>query len=82
MTQAEPLPRPHTPSPPSSQGSWSSSGRQRWNADTRFLLTPTRHEADELALVNAHERGGGEVHVYKDRGEGRLGCGLLSVWWE
>ena len=60
-----------------------------WNADTLFLLTPTHREADELARIAEEEDWGGEVRVYRDQAEidravgaGRLGYGLVSVWWD
>jgi hypothetical protein len=60
-----------------------------WNADTLFLLTPTRRAAEELARVAEEEDWGGEVHVYTkqeemDRalGTGRQEYGLLSLWWD
>src|SRR4051794_16259562 len=60
-----------------------------WNADTLFLLTPTRREADQLARVAEEEDWGGEVHVYDDQtetdralGTGRQHHGLVSVWWD
>jgi hypothetical protein len=60
-----------------------------WNADTLFVLTPTRQEAERLAQVADEEDWGGEVHVYKDQAEtdralgmGRREYGLLSVWWD
>ena len=60
-----------------------------WNADTLFLLTPTRRAAEELARLVEEEDWGGEVHVYKDQAEtdralgtGRQEYGLLSVWWD
>jgi hypothetical protein len=60
-----------------------------WNADTLFILTPTRQAADQLAKIAEHEEWGGEVQVYKDQAEidralgtGRQEFGLLSVWWD
>jgi hypothetical protein len=60
-----------------------------WNADTLFLLTPTRREAEQLAQLAEEDDWGGEVHVYKDQAEtdralgtGRREYGLLSVWWD
>jgi hypothetical protein len=60
-----------------------------WNADTLFLLTPTRREAERLAQIAEEEDWGGEVHVYSDQAEtdsalgtGRQEYGLLSVWWD
>lgn len=60
-----------------------------WNADTLFILTPTRQAADQLAKIAEDEEWGGEVQVYKDRAEidralgaGRQEFGLLSVWWD
>lgn len=59
-----------------------------WNADTLFILTPTRREAKQLAAIT-EEEWGGEVHVYEDQAEtdraldiGRQEFGLLSVWWD
>src|SRR5689334_6928727 len=40
-----------------------------WNADTLFLLTPTRREADQLARVAEEEDWGGEVHLYGNQVE-------------
>jgi hypothetical protein len=60
-----------------------------WNADTLFLLTPTRREAECLAQLAEEEDWGGEVHLYRDQeeidralGTGRQEYGLLSVWWD
>jgi hypothetical protein len=60
-----------------------------WNADTLFVLTPTRQAADELARIAESEDWGGEVQVYRDQAEidralgtDRQGFGLLSVWWD
>jgi hypothetical protein len=60
-----------------------------WNADTLYLLTPTHREAEELAQIAEDEDWGGEVRVYRDQaeidravGSGRLGYGLVSVWWD
>jgi hypothetical protein len=60
-----------------------------WNADTLFVLTPTRADAVALAAVAEREDWGGEVRVYDrqeeiDRalGTGRQPFGLLSVWWD
>jgi len=60
-----------------------------WNADTLFILTPTRQAADRLAQIAEEEEWGGEVHVYKDQAEidralgtGGPEFGLLSVWWD
>src|SRR5437660_9258561 len=60
-----------------------------WNADTLFVLTPTHREANELARIAEEEDWGGEVRVYPDQGEidravgaGRMGYGLVSVWWD
>jgi hypothetical protein len=60
-----------------------------WNADTLFILTPTRQAAVRLAGIAEKEGWGGEVQVYKDQAEidralgtGREDFGLLSVWWD
>jgi hypothetical protein len=60
-----------------------------WNADTLFLLTPTRRQAHELARVAEEEDWAGDIHVYDDQheidralGTGRREYGLLSVWWD
>lgn len=61
-----------------------------WNADTLFILTPTRDKARQLArVIEGEDWGGGMVHVDEDRketdsalGMGRLEYGLLSVWWD
>lgn len=60
-----------------------------WNADTLFVLTPTKAATEELAKVAETEDWGGEVQVHTDRedtdnalGTGRQECGLLSVWWD
>lgn len=60
-----------------------------WNADTLFVLTPTRADADALAAVAGREGWGGEVRVCDrqeeiDRalGTGRRPFGLLSVGWD
>ena len=60
-----------------------------WNADTLFVLTPTRQAAEELARFIEQEDWGGEVYIYDkqdeiDRalGTGRQEYGLLSVWWD
>ena len=63
--------------------------RNLWNADTLFLLTPTRKAANELARHVEEEEWGGETHVYGDQAEmdralgtGRQEYGLMSVWWD
>jgi hypothetical protein len=60
-----------------------------WNADTLFVLTPTRREAERLAQIAEEEDWGGEVHVFMDQSEtgqalgtGRQEYGLVSVWWD
>jgi hypothetical protein len=60
-----------------------------WNADTLFVLTPTRAEALQLARIIDEEDWGGEVRVVEDQkeidyslGVGRQEYGLLSVWWD
>jgi hypothetical protein len=60
-----------------------------WNADTLFLLTPTREAAKQLAQIAEAEDWGGEVHVFENQAEtdralgtGRQEYGLLSVWWD
>jgi hypothetical protein len=60
-----------------------------WNADTLFLLTRTRRQAEELARIADEEDWGGEVQVFKDQretdlalGMGRQDYGLLSIWWD
>lgn len=61
----------------------------QWNADTLFVLTPTRQAAEELAKVAEGDDWGGEVQVYTDQkvidgalGTGRQPYGLMSVWWD
>ena len=63
--------------------------RNLWNADTLFLLTPTREQARRLAQVAEEEDWGGMVRVYEDQkeidralGTGRQEYGLVSVWWD
>ncbi len=60
-----------------------------WNADTLFVLTPTRSAAEQLKAVAEAEDWGGEVSVYTEQdeldrahGTGRQEFGLLSVWWD
>jgi hypothetical protein len=60
-----------------------------WNADTLFILTPTRQAAHQLATIVEEEDWGGEVHIYQNQdeidralGTGREEFGLLSVWWD
>jgi hypothetical protein len=60
-----------------------------WNADTLFILTRTRAQAQELMRIIQDEDWGGEVQVYERQGEidralgtGRQEYGLLSVWWD
>lgn len=60
-----------------------------WNADTLFILTPTRRDADELARIADSEEWGGEISVYGNQNEmdhalgtGRQEYGLLSIWWD
>lgn len=60
-----------------------------WNADTLYVLTPTRREADLLARIAEEEDWGGECQVYGNQkeidmavGAGRQDHGLLSVWWD
>jgi hypothetical protein len=64
-------------------------GDNFWNADTLYILTPTRREAERLARIAEEEDWGGEVRVYADQaqtdralGLGRQEYGLLSVWWD
>lgn len=60
-----------------------------WNADTLFVLTPTKAAADQLAKVAEDEDWGGETQVYRDQkdsdgalGTGRQPYGPMSVWWD
>lgn len=60
-----------------------------WNADTLFILTPTREAAEELAAIVREEDWGGEVQIHRDLEEtdralglGRQQYGLLSIWWD
>jgi hypothetical protein len=60
-----------------------------WNADTLFILTPTRQAAERLAMIAEEEDWAGEVSVYKNQAEidralgtGREDHGLVSVWWD
>jgi hypothetical protein len=60
-----------------------------WNADTLFILTPTRSTARERARIADEEDWGGEIQVYEDLretddalGTGRQEYGLLSIWWD
>jgi hypothetical protein len=60
-----------------------------WNADTLFLLTPTRDKARELARIIKEEDWGGEVWVCEDQQEIDralgTGCdeyGIVTVWWD
>jgi hypothetical protein len=60
-----------------------------WNADTLFILTPTRQAADQWATIVEEEDWGGEVQIYQNQdeidgalGTGREEFGLLSVWWD
>ena len=60
-----------------------------WNADTLFVLTPTKAAAEQLAKVAETDDWGGEVQVYTDQedidsalGTGRQPFGLMSVWWD
>ena len=60
-----------------------------WNADTLFVLTPTRLAAEQLMAVAEVEDWDGEATVYTDQedmdralGTGRQEYGLLSVWWD
>ncbi len=60
-----------------------------WNADTLFILTPTRQAAHQWATIAEEEDWGGEVYVYQNQNEidralgtGRQEFGLVSVWWD
>lgn len=60
-----------------------------WNADTLFILTPTRQDAHELAQIAEAEEWGGEVQFHEDLketdsalGTGRQKYSLLSMWWD
>jgi hypothetical protein len=60
-----------------------------WNADTLFILTPTRELARELARIADEEDWAGEIQLHEDLpetdnalGTGRQTYGLLSVWWD
>jgi hypothetical protein len=59
------------------------------NADTLFVLTPPRREAERLAQLAEDEDWGGQVHVYRHQDEtdwalgmGRQEYGLVFVWWD
>lgn len=60
-----------------------------WNADTLFILTPTRAEAEQLARIAEEEDWCGEIHVHhhqtdidRSLGSGRQEYGLVSIWWD
>jgi hypothetical protein len=60
-----------------------------WNADTLFILTPTRPQAHELARIAEEEDWAGEIQIHEDQeetdsalGTGRRKYGLLSMWWD
>ena len=61
-----------------------------WNADTLFILTRSRSDAEQLARVIVEEDWGGETpRIYKNQeeidralGTGREDYGLVSVWWD
>ena len=60
-----------------------------WNADTLFVLTPSRRAVEQLTKVIESEDWGGEFQIHDkqeetDRalGTGRQEYGLLSVWWD
>ena len=61
-----------------------------WNADTLFILTPTREAAEHLAQIAEEEEwDGDEVEVSKNQDEIGMALGvsptefgLLSVWWD
>jgi hypothetical protein len=60
-----------------------------WNADTLFLLTPSREQARRLAHIAEEEDWGGMVRLYLNQedtdralGTGREEYGLLSIWWD
>ena len=60
-----------------------------WNADTLYILTPTRADAEALAKMADEEDWGGEVRVYDDEeemnfalGMWRQEFGLISIWWD
>ena len=60
-----------------------------WNADTLYILTATRPEAEELAQIAEDEDWAGEVHVFQGQAEidralgtGRQKNGLVSIWWD
>ncbi|QEL16812.1 hypothetical protein [Limnoglobus roseus] len=60
-----------------------------WNADTLFVLTPSRSDAEQLMAVAQAEDWGGEATVHSDQeetdralGTGRQEYGLLSIWWD
>lgn len=62
-----------------------------WNADKLFIMTEDHERARELARVIQEEDdwGGEKPVVYEDQevidmalGTGRMGYGLLSIWWD
>ncbi len=60
-----------------------------WNADTLFILTPSRAQAHELARIAEEEDWSGEILLHEDQkesdralGMGRQEYGLLSIWWD
>ena len=60
-----------------------------WNADTLYILTATRPQAEKLARIAEDEDWAGEVVVYRNQdeidralGTGRQNNGLLSIWWD
>lgn len=61
-----------------------------WNADQLFIMTENHDQARALARIIEEEDWGGEQPVvYEDQddidmalGAGRMGYGLLSVWWD
>jgi hypothetical protein len=60
-----------------------------WNADTLYILTASRPQAQELARIAEDEDWAGEVVVYRNQdeidralGTGRQDNGLLSIWWD
>jgi hypothetical protein len=60
-----------------------------WNADTLFILTATRQQAQQLARIAEEEDWGGERILHENQketdmalGTGRQEYGLLTIWWD
>jgi hypothetical protein len=60
-----------------------------WNADTLFILTRTRQQAQQMARIAEEEDWAGAILLHEDQqeldralGTGRREYGLVTLWWD